>query len=97
LSPGKKSFEAVYLWFLIVRVTFISHRRQAYDGWLVQKRFPVGRHFSRWSRSELISRVRMRRKQLYTLDHRLLVVIEEPILTRLKTGYDLMSRRRRML
>jgi catechol 2,3-dioxygenase-like lactoylglutathione lyase family enzyme len=52
--------------------------------------FPVGRHPSCWSGSELISRVRMRRKQLYTLDHRLLLVIEEPILTRLKTGYDLM-------
>ena len=39
----------------------------------------------------------MRRKQLYTLDHRLLLVIEEPILTRLKTGYYWMPRRRRML
>jgi hypothetical protein len=39
----------------------------------------------------------MRRKQLYTLDHRLLLVIEEPILTRLKAGYDRMPRRRRML
>jgi hypothetical protein len=61
-------------------------RNAAYDGWLVQERFPVGRHTSRWSRSGLISRVRMRRKQLCTLDHRLLLVIEEPILTRLKAG-----------
>ena len=76
---------------------FISHGRQAFDGWLVQERFPVGRHPSCWSRSGLIPRVRMRREQHYTLDHRLLLVIEEPILTRLKTGYDLMPRRRRML
>ena len=41
--------------------------------------------------------VRMRGKQLYTLDHRLLLVIEEPILTRLKAGYDGMPCRRRML
>jgi hypothetical protein len=39
----------------------------------------------------------MWRKQLYTLDHRLLLVIEEPILTRLKAGDDPMPSRRRML
>jgi len=70
---------------------------QEFDGWLVQERFPVGRHPSSWSRCGLISRVRMRRKQLCTLDHRLFLVIEEPILTRLKAGYDRMPRRRRML
>jgi hypothetical protein len=39
----------------------------------------------------------MRRKQFHTLDHPLLLVIVEPVLTRLKAGYDRMSRRRRML
>jgi hypothetical protein len=39
----------------------------------------------------------MRRKQLHTLDHPLLIVIEEPILTRLKAGYDRMPYRSRML
>ena len=41
--------------------------------------------------------MRMRRKQLHTLDHRLLLVIVEPILTRLEAGNDRMSCRRRML
>ena len=39
----------------------------------------------------------MRRKQLHTLDHPLLLVIEEPGLTRLKAGYDRMPGCRRML
>ena len=39
----------------------------------------------------------MRRKQLHTLDHPLLLVIVEPILTRFETGNDRMPRRRRML
>jgi len=94
---GRKSFNAVYLWFLIVSRTFKSHGQQTYEGWLVQKRFPVGRHPSGWSRSGLIFRVRMRRKQLHTLDHRLLFVVKEPVLARLKAGYDRMPRRRRML
>src|SRR5580704_4451664 len=41
--------------------------------------------------------MRVRRKQLLTLDHALLVVIEEPVLTRLKAGNDRMPGRRRML
>jgi hypothetical protein len=39
----------------------------------------------------------MWRKQLHTLNHPLLLVIEEPILTRLETGNDRMPCRRRML
>ena len=38
----------------------------------------------------------MRRKQLSTLDHPLLLVVVKPILTRLKAGYDRMPRCRRM-
>ena len=45
----------------------------------------------------LISRMRMRRKQLRTPDHPLSLVIVEPILTRLKAGYDGMPCRRRMI
>ena len=66
-------------------------------GQLIQQRFPVGWHPSGWSRSGLIFRMRMRRKQLLTLDHPLLLVIEEPVLTRLKAGYDRMRCCRRML
>jgi hypothetical protein len=44
-----------------------------------------------------MSWMRMRRKQLHTLDHPLLLVIVEPILTWLKAGYDRMSCRCRML
>lgn len=39
----------------------------------------------------------MRRKQFHTLDHPLLLVIVEPVLPRLKAGYDRMACRRRML
>ena len=39
----------------------------------------------------------MRREQLYTLDHPLLFVIEEPILTRLEAGNDRMPCCGRML
>ena len=39
----------------------------------------------------------MRRKQLHALDHPLLLIIEEPILTWLKTGNDRMPCGRRML
>ncbi len=39
----------------------------------------------------------MRRKQLHTLDHPLLLVIVEPILTRLEAGNDRMPGCRRML
>jgi hypothetical protein len=41
--------------------------------------------------------MRMRRKQLHTLDHPLLLVIVEPILTRLEAGDDRMPCRCRML
>ncbi len=34
--------------------------------------------------------MRVGRKQFHTLDHLLLLVIEEPVLTRLKAGYDRM-------
>ena len=64
---------------------------------LVHERFPVGRHSSRRSRYGLILGMRMRRKQLHASDHRPLLVIVEPVLTRLKAGYDRMPRRRRML
>src|SRR5580692_12274332 len=69
----------------------------AYNGQLVQERFPVGWHPSCWSGSGLIGWMRMRRKQFHTFDHPPLLVIEEPILTRLKAGYDRMPCRRRML
>jgi len=65
-------------------------------GSLVQQRFPVGRHSSRRSRYGLILGMRMRRKQSHTLDHRLLLEIVEPILTRLETGDDGMPRFRSM-
>ena len=73
-------------------------RKQTYyqQAVLVQQRFPVGRNSSGRSRYGLIFRMRMRRKQLYTLDHRLLLVIVEPILTRLETGDDRMPRCRCM-
>src|SRR5271166_2944056 len=41
--------------------------------------------------------MRVRWKQFHTFDHPLLLVIEEPVLTRLKAGYDRMPCRRRML
>src|ERR1700679_3518777 len=41
--------------------------------------------------------MRMWRKQFHTLDHPLLLVIEEPVLPLLKTGDDRMPCRRRML
>jgi hypothetical protein len=44
----------------------------------------------------LVVGVRMRRKQLHTLDHLLLLVIEEPVLTRLEAGNDRMPRCCRM-
>jgi len=63
----------------------------------VQQRFPVGRNPlcrpGRW----LVRWMRMWRKQLHTLDHSPLLVIIEPILTRLEAGDDRMPRCRRML
>lgn len=58
---------------------------------LVEERFPVSRYSSGGSRHGLMFRVRMRRKQLRTLDHSLRLVIVEPILTGLKAGNDGMS------
>jgi len=40
--------------------------------------------------------MRVRRQHLHTLDRFLLLVIEKPVFTRLKAGYDRMPRRRRM-
>src|SRR5208282_6941818 len=68
-----------------------------YNGQLVQERFPAGWHPSCWSRNGLICWMRMRRKQLHTLYHRLLLVIEEPILTWLEAGNDRMPCRCGML
>jgi hypothetical protein len=59
-------------------------------GPLVQERFPVSWYPCCRTRNGLIFRMRMRRKQLHTIDHRLLVVIVEPILTRLEAGNDRM-------
>ena len=66
-------------------------------GRLVQERFPVGWHPSGRSRCGLVFRVRMRWRQRRPLDRRLLLVIVEPILTRLEAGNDRMPCRRRML
>ena len=63
---------------------------------LVQQRFPVRWHSSRRSRYGLIFGMRMRRKQPRTFDHRPLLVIVKPILTRLEAGNDRMARFRGM-
>ena len=63
----------------------------------MQQRFPIGWNSPCRSRCWLILRMRMRRKQLHTLDHPPLLVIEEPILTRLEAGNDRMPCCRRML
>lgn len=68
-----------------------------HNGELVQERFPVGWHPSCGSRYGLTFGMRVRQKQFHTLDHLLLLVIEEPILTRLKAGYDRMPSCCRML
>ena len=73
------------------------HRLAAHDRQLVQERFPVGWHSIGGSGCGLIVRMRVRRKQLHTVDHPLLLVIVEPVLTRLEAGNDRMPRRRRML
>ena len=64
---------------------------------LVQQRLPVGWYPSRRSRYGLTFRMRVRRRQFHTPDHPLLLVIEEPVLARLKAGYDRMPGCRRML
>ena len=68
-----------------------------YTGQLVQERFPVGRHPSSGSWCGLILRMRVRRGQLHPFDRLPLLIIEEPVLTPLKTAYDRMPCRRRML
>src|SRR5580698_10978032 len=73
------------------------HLQVVYRGHLVQQRFPVGWHSSGGSRYGLACGMRVRRKQFRACDHRLRVVIVEPILTGLEAGYDRMSRRVRML
>src|SRR6202044_3309977 len=73
------------------------HLLATYKGQLVQERFPVGWHPSCESRCGLTFGMRVRRKQFHTFDHPLLLVIEEPVLTRLKARYDRMPCRRRML
>ena len=64
---------------------------------LVKERFPISRHPARRSWHGLICRMRMRREQLHTSDHPLLLVIEEPILSRFEAGNDGMPGRCRML
>jgi len=63
---------------------------------LVQQRLPVGRRPACGSRNGLVFGMRMRRQQLHSRDHGLLLVIVEPILTRLEAGYDRMPCGRRM-
>ncbi len=64
---------------------------------LVQERFPVGRHSSCGTGNGLIFWMGVWGKQLRASDHRLLVIIVEPVFARLKAGNDGMPRRRRML
>jgi len=64
---------------------------------LIKERFPVGWYPSFRSGHGLICRMRMRRKQLHSFDHPLLLVIEEPILTRFEAGNDRMPGRGGML
>src|ERR1700683_5002495 len=64
---------------------------------LVQQRFPIGWNPPRRPGYCLIQRMRMRRKQLRALDHPPLLIIVEPILTRLEAGNDRMPCRCRML
>ena len=72
------------------------HCRPPHNGQLVQERFPVCGHSSRWSGCGLTSGMCMWRKQFHTFGHGPLLVVEEPVLTRLKAGYDRMSCCRRM-
>jgi hypothetical protein len=65
-------------------------------GQLIQKRFPVGRHSSGGSRCGLTCGMGVRRKQFDPWNHRLLLVIVEPVLTRLEAGDDRMPRGCRM-
>jgi hypothetical protein len=58
----------------------------------MEQRFPVVRHSSCWSRNRPIFRMRMRRKQLRTLGHPLLLVIVKPVLTWFEAGNNRMPR-----
>jgi hypothetical protein len=71
----------------------------AHKGQLVQERLPVGWYPSGGSRCGLTFGMRMRRKQFPTFDrdHPLLLVIVEPVLTRLEAGNDRMPVCCRML
>ena len=62
--------------------------RLTYSELLVQQRFPVGWHLSSGSGRGLALGMRVRRKQLRTLDHRLFPVIVKPIFTGLEAGND---------
>jgi hypothetical protein len=64
---------------------------------LIQQRFPIGWHPSCGPRRGLIFRMRVRRKQLHTFDHPLLLVVIEPIFAGFETRDDPMSGRCRML
>jgi hypothetical protein len=77
----------------VLRSDRISNDRRQ----LVQQRFPITWNSPCRSRCWLILWMRMWRKQFHTFDHPLLLVIEEPALTRFKAGYDRMPCCRRML
>src|ERR1700722_7638540 len=62
----------------------------------MQQRFPIGWNSPCRSRCWLILRMRMWPKQLPPLDHSPLLVVVEPILTRLEAGNDRMPCYRRM-
>jgi hypothetical protein len=79
------------LWFAVTASSAV------YNGRLVQERFPVGWDLSCGSRCGLTFGMLVRGKQLRTFDHPVLLVIEEPILTRLKAGDDRMPCCLRML
>src|ERR1700722_2193662 len=67
------------------------------DEQLVQERLPVCGHPSCGSGYGLTLRMRMRGKEFHTFNHPVFPVIEEPVLIRLKAGYDRVPRCRRML
>jgi hypothetical protein len=62
-----------------------------YNGQLIQERLPVGRHPSCGSRYKLACGMRVRWEQWCTFDHSPSLVIVEPVLTRLKAGYNQMT------
>ncbi len=73
------------------RCSCLSHVKFAVaERQLVQQRFPVGRHPSCRAGNGLASWMRVRRKQLRTLDLSPRLVVIKPVLTGLKTGDDRM-------